>query len=269
MEIVKGIVLSNTASGLQIKWKPNAKAVKYWIYRSEFVDGAWTDWTWSKSHADLENTVYIDRTAVNGTKYRAVYFSRYRDLYTVQDSDIQSQTQLQNHYMPWRVYCFEFQPIIWNVCSMTNDLAVLVAHHGIDCGEFNNCDLSNNFETSSLHNWLNEDFVRTAFTEEEQKYLGMLNTTSEDDRIYLVDKSIDKNFYETCRNDVRCSDYFKCVGGEGASTVNSYWITAKVGMEDEEASVIYPSNHKIGLASQYVDCSGVAVLPKLVIKFSL
>ena len=70
MEIIKGIALSNTASGIQIKWKANPEAGKYWLYRSEYVDGAWTEWKSLKSHTDLVNTVYIDRTAVNGTQYR-------------------------------------------------------------------------------------------------------------------------------------------------------------------------------------------------------
>jgi hypothetical protein len=69
VETVKGIALSNTPAGVQIKWRANAAATKYWIYRYDLIDGVWTE-TMKKSHADLENTVYVDRSAVSGTEYR-------------------------------------------------------------------------------------------------------------------------------------------------------------------------------------------------------
>lgn len=223
---------------------------------------AWTPLSYTKK--GNPHMWYLD-AEFEGKKYRAVYFTKYRELYSVQSSDIANVSQKKNGYMPMRIYCFEYEPLVWSIRNMTNDTAVLVAHHGIDSREYNSADLSNNWSASTIHRWLNEEFVRTAFTTEEQEYLGMLDSVDENDRIYLVDKSFDRDFYNGAPITIHGSDYYKCIGGMGDHGINNYWITANVNTSDEEANVVYPSS-KNGLATQYVDCSGVAVLPKIVIK---
>ncbi|MBE6555161.1 MAG: hypothetical protein E7663_02845 [Ruminococcaceae bacterium] len=204
---------------------------------------------------------------VGEKKYRAVYFSKARELYSVQSSDILNASQKKNGYLPMRVYCFEFEPIIWQMRNITGDTAILIANHGIDSREYNNTELSGDWSRSTIHRWLNEEFVKTAFTEEEQEYLGMLDSVDENDRIYLVDRSFDRDFYSDSQRSIRGSDYYKCIGGLGEFSINNYWITAGIGTNDREANVVFPSS-KAGLGTQYVDCTGVAVLPKIVIKLS-
>ena len=201
---------------------------------------------------------------VDGKKYRAVYFTRARELYSVQASDIPNHTQKKNGYLPMRIYCFEYEPIVWNIKTISNDIAVLVASTGIDSREYNDHELDNVWEHASVHEWLNNEFVRTAFTEDEQEYLGMLDSNSENDKIYLVDKSFDSDYY-TEQNNIHATDYYKCIGGHGEFLIDNYWITANINTSDEEAGVVYPSASQ-NFATQYVDCSGVAVLPKIVIK---
>lgn len=205
---------------------------------------------------------------VDGKKYRAVYFTKFRELYSVQNSDIPNVAQRKSGYLPMRIYCFEFEPLVWNIKNMTNDVAVLIANHGIDSREYNNYALTNSWGESTIHRWLNEEFVTTAFTAEEQEYLGLLDSDDDNDRIYLVDKAIDSDYYSGFQaTTIHGSDYYKCIGGQGDYGINNYWITASVGVDGKEANVIYPSS-KNGLGTQYVDCSGVAVLPKIVIKLN-
>ena len=208
---------------------------------------------------------YRDDT-IGGKKYRAVYFTKARELYTVQNSDIPNHAQKKNGYLPMRIYCFEFEPIVWNIKTMSNDIAVLVASTGMDSREFNNHALDNSWDSSSVHEWLNNEFVTTAFNETEQEYLGMLDSNSDNDRIYLVDKAFDSDYYHDQTN-IHGTDYYKCIGGHGDFLINNYWITATVNTSDEEAGVVFPATNE-GFATQYVDCSGVAVLPKIVIKLN-
>ena len=209
---------------------------------------------------------YLDRE-YNNKKYRLVYFTRYRDLYSVQDSDVENISQQMNGYVKRTIYCFEFEPLVWNIKSISNDVAVLVSSHGIDSREYNSKELTNDWQGSTIHTWLNEEFLKTAFTEDELEYLGMLDSEDENDKVYLVDKSFDREYYHNSCLSITGSDYYKCIGGMGDSIINNYWITANINTSDEEAMVVYPQS-KNEIATQYVDCSGVAVLPKIVIKFN-
>ena len=200
---------------------------------------------------------------IRGKKYRAVYFTRFRDVYSLQDSDVSNNPQRANGYMPLRIYCFSFDPITWNIKAQTSNVAELVADRGLDSREFNSFDMYNEWEGSSLHEWLNGEFMETAFSEEERGRLCWINGTAEEDRVYLLDRRSDKDFYEK-QISIGASDYFKCLGGMGTGSVNSFWITDSNGRETDQASVMYHSE-KNNVATEYVDCTTVAVLPKIVI----
>ncbi len=207
-------------------------------------------------------TWYRDEV-IDGKKYRAVYFTKFRDVYSLQDSDVSNNPQRANGYTPLRIYCFSFDPITWNIKSQTSNHAELIADRGLDSREFNCFDMYNDWESSSLHNWLNEEFLTTAFSEEEQERLCWLDGTPDEDRVYLVDRRADKNFYEK-EISIGASDYFKCLGGMGDGSVNSFWITDRGGSDTEQASVMFHSSKNV-VATEYVDCTTVAVLPKIVI----
>ena len=51
----------------------------------------------------------------------------------------------------------------------------------------------------------------------------------------------------------------------GDRGINSYWITSAKPMDDSEAAIVYPLSRE-AVATQYVDCTTVAVLPKVIIK---
>ena len=89
----------------------------------------------------------------------------------------------------------------------------------------------------------------------------------EHDKISLIDKQADRAFYENRHNAILGSDYFKCIGGMGERSINSYWITSNDGGEHcDEATVIYPTTDRRSLATCFVDSTVVAVLPKIIIK---
>ena len=201
---------------------------------------------------------------VNGKKYRAVYFKKFRDVYSVQPSKIPAKEQRQHGYLPLHLYCFAFEPLIWNTEELSSGYVSLVADQGIDAREYNNHDMDNQWESSTLHSWLNFEFLHTAFEENEQEYLCTLDG-NDSDKIFLIDKLLDKKYYESRHNAILGSDYYKCIGGMGDRSINSYWINAGDVDSYREAGVIFP-NYNREYSTRYVDCTVVAVLPKIILR---
>ena len=202
---------------------------------------------------------------IDGKKYRGVYFTKFREVYTTQDTDQPPKEQRVHGYTPMKFYVFEFEPLVWNIAEMAQDMAVLVSSAGVDSREFNRGELNNDYDASSIREFLNGDFLETAFTEGEREYLCQLDGYSEDDRVYLQDSAFDRAFYSNNSTTIYGSDYYKCIGGMGDRGINSYWITSSRPMDDSEAAIVYPLSND-NAATQYVDCTTVAVLPKIIIK---
>ncbi len=134
---------------------------------------------------------YADVT-LNGEKYRAVTFSKYRPsmTYKVASSEyISYQYQGLNGYHVNDVYWFKFEPVEWVVLDPVNNL--LLCADIIDSQPFNsviyvneNTDgmhswfidnnymyYANDYSVSEIRNWLNDNFYKTAFSSNEQKQI--------------------------------------------------------------------------------------------------
>ena len=59
----------------------------------------------------------------------------------------------------------------------------------------------------------------------------------------------------------------RCIGGTcNNRTVNSYWVKSDLyGTEENKASIVYTASES-NISSQYVDNTGVAVVPKIIMK---
>ena len=216
-------------------------------------------------------TWYRDET-INGQRYRGIYFMDYREVYSVQDSDVDPSEQRTYRYLPRRVHCFAYSPIVWQIEEMSSDMAVLVSALALDSMEYNNQDMSNEWSASTIHSWLNDVFYNTAFNDEEKQYLRLYAGSSEDDKIYLLDQksSFDKRFYKNQMH-LSGSDYYRCIGGQGSGvyndpTANCYWIKVDDDeLEVNQAMTVHPGS-KVRVCNQYVDCTTVAVVPKIILK---
>ena len=232
------------------------------------ADNGWTVLFYDS--ANRPYTWYRDEH-VNGKKYRAVFFTKHREVYSLQNSNLKPREQRLHGYMPFKIYCFEFEPLIWNSEHLESEdeakgFATLVADQGIDSQEFNHDVMDNGWTYSTIRQWLNEEFLHVAFEENEINYLIDSVTMGEHDKVSLIDKQADKAFYENRHNAILGSDYFKCIGGMGERSINSYWVTSSDGEHFDEATVIYPTTDSRSLASCFVDSTVVAVLPKIIIK---
>jgi len=140
---------------------------------------------------------------------------------------------------------------------------------GLDSRELNGKGLDNNWDASTLRFWLNTAFIKDAFGEGE-KYLCYEGGDFDDDKVFLMDKesSLDKKYYTTMHPVFAGSDYFRCIGGMGdnrSTNISSCWIRDCSCCDGKEAPVL---SSLMGLSKMYVDCTSVAVVPKVYLKLS-
>lgn len=135
---------------------------------------------------------------LDGNKYRAVYFNSYRPSSTWERLTTESTYQDNNGYYLGNIYWFEYEPIKWRVLDAQTGL--LMSDIVLDSQAYNNYVLkygedsygneaywgtpertyyANNYESSSIRNWLNDDFYNTAFSE---KQMNCIKTSTLDNK---------------------------------------------------------------------------------------
>ncbi len=102
----------------------------------------------------------------NGNKYRAVYFTQYREHYTNGSS---FELQCNNGYYTNTVYWFKYEPIQWRILDPNEGF--VMCEKSIDAQPYNNVAGYNDYATSYIRNWLADDFYNIAFTDEEKAYI--------------------------------------------------------------------------------------------------
>ena len=209
-------------------------------------------------------TWYKDKV-IDGKKYRAVFFNRFREIFTIRPTDIPPSVQRMAKYTPMRIYVFAFEDIEWNILDVSRSCAVLVSSVGLDCREYNSAELCAEWEYSTMRTWLNEEFCSVAFTEDQQSYLWQ---NSEEERVTILDSELDfsSRHYRDRLNsyNISGSDYFRCIGGFCDRCVGNFWIKAPTDQPDK-APAVQP--HRIGcIVPQCVDNTAVSVLPIIRVK---
>lgn len=173
---------------------------------------SWDDWTsygYYSGTGDYGTMVqgdwmrYNDIT-YNGNKYRAVKFTQYRPKLTNSQSLLSETYQDDNGYSVNIICWFKFEAIDWRVLDPTTGL--VMCETIIDSQPYSNTiyynsnisykydyfndasyeNYANDYETSSIREWLNNYFYNTAFTDYENKVID--TTTLNNDSI---DESLD------------------------------------------------------------------------------
>lgn len=147
---------------------------------------------------------YADFT-YNGTKYRAVTFSQYRPHRTEGAFDYYSEQQ-NNGYTPNKIYYFKYEPLKWRVLDPSTGLVLCESiidsqaysnttyEYGRDpYDEYNarwndaeHTHYANDYATSSIRTWLNDDFYNTAFSSSQR---ASILTSELDNRAYSTSYS--------------------------------------------------------------------------------
>lgn len=129
---------------------------------------------------------YADFT-YNGTKYRAVTFSQYRPYSTCNPSSAAKTYQDDNGYTPNNIYYFKYEPLKWRVLDPSTGFvlceSVIDAQaysntvygygtdpygHSADWNDAAHTCYANDYATSSIRAWLNDDFYNIAFSSSQK-----------------------------------------------------------------------------------------------------
>ena len=147
----------------------------------------------------------------NGTKYRAVQIKEYRPFLTKYGPSTTNSYQDNSGYYEGNIYYFEYEPLTWRVldpsegyvmCNKIIDSQTyqnFVYYNGSDYYNSKNCEnYASDYATSSLRQWLNNDFYNTAFSAEEKAqlgtshlknkntYLGKYDSEDTNDKIFVI-----------------------------------------------------------------------------------
>ena len=166
------------------------KITKNWIsygyYSGNGEYGSMVQGDWMK-YADFK---------YDGNKYRAVTFSQYRPYATKIASSEENSQQYDNGYYINNIYYFLYEPLKWRAAYAKNGGVSFICESVIDSQAYNNevynvidstnrtgrynrlrgdldfSDYQNflvgDYKNSSIYEWLNNDFVNTAFSKYEK-----------------------------------------------------------------------------------------------------
>lgn len=151
----------------------------------------WDDWTSYEYYSGngtegsmvAGNWMRYTDVIYNGNKYRGVRFTKYRENSTYFSQD--SVPQIKNNYYKDTSYWFEFEAIDWRI--LDPDTGLIMSETIIDSQAYSNtiyysnyeyfndslCEnYANDYKTSSIRQWLNDDFYNTAFSNIEKKEIN-------------------------------------------------------------------------------------------------
>ncbi len=232
---------------------------------------AWVDYNYYAGTGDSDNgnmkpvdgmMLYKD-IPYNGNKYRAVKINLFRPYCTGFTSSTTYQDD--NGYYTDNTYYFKYEPLTWRIldpdegyvmCNQIIDSQAyqnFVCYNGSEC--YNSMDCANyasDWVTSSLREWLNDDFYNTAFTAEEKAQIGTSHLENKStysstydsadtyDKIFTISRydainsaygfSSSSLAYDTARQ-LKGTDYAKCQGlwvynyeDSGYNGTSNWWL---------------------------------------------
>lgn len=172
---VKDTATINALNALAPAWD---KWTSYGYYSGDGNIGSMKQGDWMR---------YTD-VVYNGVKYRGVKFTQYRPDNTCQFFSSTHTYQDDNGYIENFVYWFKFEPLSWRILDPYNGL--IMCENIIDSQPYNNTVYHNNigyyndpiyksyandYKTSFIRKWLNDDFYNAAFTDKNKQEIK--NTT--------------------------------------------------------------------------------------------
>lgn len=154
------------------------------------ADGTWVSYGYYLKNQPDDYMQYKD-VELDGEKYRAVQFSTYRPQKTYdaayKPGSESGAEQYTNGYFANTVYWFRYEPLTWRVLDATYEKNLLVfAMSVLDAQPF--AQKGNDYAASVIRTWLNDSFVRTAFSADETAFLkeAALADAGVTDKVFLL-----------------------------------------------------------------------------------
>ena len=160
------------------------------------------------------------------------------------------------------------EAIEWQVLDVQNGKALVISKFALDCKPYNSEDKSVTWEHSSLREWLNNDFVNTAFSLTEQNMISVVKLSNSDnrnwtydgndteDKIFLLSINQAKNYFSSdAQRQCEPSAYAKEEGVKISANGNCYWWLRSPGNK--------------GTCAAVVDCDGDVYMQGYIVNFNI
>ena len=148
------------------------------------------------------------------------------------------------------------EAIEWLVLAKANNRLLVISKYALDCKPYNNSNVSVTWETCTLRNWLNNDFLNAAFSSAEQAMIPTVMVwadknpdystnpgNSTQDKIFLLSiPEVNKYFASDSARQCKPTAYAKKQGAYTSSSGFYWWWLRS------------PASNQVGAA--YVDADG-------------
>jgi len=145
------------------------------------------------------------------------------------------------------------EPIQWRVISIDKDKGQLyvMSEKGLDCQPFHNEKRKISWESCSLREWLNNEFVNSAFSVDEQKKILITDNAAVQDKVFLLsyDEVVfkykfagpeNKDLYRRCQATEYCKAQGAWVGINEGRKGNCFWWLRTMASFDNKAELVSP-----------------------------
>lgn len=236
--------------------------------------GKWTSFRFYMKNVKSDYMWYTD-IELDGNKYRGVYIERLRPYHTNGDSDKFEESGHQGYlgYRRGRTYWFVFEPIEFEVLDTEYNGAKLVySKYVLDAMQFANLGPWRyvSYEDSEIREWLNNEFLSTAFSNELS---GKLCEFEQGDKVSFLSVEEYEKYCRTgegWRSEKRMTtDYAQCMGVDAESAYgicNFYWLRT---VKEEEYDAVFYGVGTLGNIENmcyYSNRMGGGVAPAILIK---
>ena len=164
------------------------------------------------------------------------------------------------------------EDIEWLVLAKENNRLLLISRNLLDCQPFNTENAYRTWETCSLREWLNNDFINTAFSAEEQTSILTVTVSTEynpyyetypgqetEDQVFLLSIQEAESYFIS--DEARRCTPTKYAKAQGVRKYNNWWLRSP-GRSSNFATFI-SSIGSIGNMGTLVGDDGYAVRPAL------
>ena len=290
-----------TDSALISKLDKASENVEWTSYNYYTGTGSYSFSDWVDGEMKPSDYIFYKDFYYSNKKYRAVNITKYRPFNTGASHDEQNSHQNENGYYINNIYYFIFEPLTWRILSPADGLVMcdkaidsqafqnIVYDNGVLCYGNKQClNYATNWGTSSLRQWLNDDFYYTAFSTSEKKqisishlenkdmyetmYVQSFDGEDTDDKIFILDcRDIKNRLYGFSESgdgvdhmkQIKPTEYAKCQGcfiGEVSDDYGNadWWLRTP---ENSRESVYCDCNGSQYISSFPVNRTDICVVP--------
>lgn len=162
------------------------------------------------------------------------------------------------------------EEIEWLVLDKKGGRVLVISKFGLDCKSYDTKEKDVTWETCTLREWLNNNFLNTAFTEEEKAFIPTITITADEnpdhntipgnataDKIFLLSIKESRNYFSSNENgECKPTRYAYHNGAWRTDSGNCWWWLRTPGIKQKNAVVVHlnGSDYVDGIEVNYDDC---------------